>query len=251
MRKLYFLVILLLVFTVVLTGCGKKEDTPLRLGTEATFKPFEFTNENNEVIGFDIDIAQEIANKLGRELEISNMDFDGLIGALQGNQIDVAVAGMTINDEREQSVDFSTPYYDASQVIVVREEENTITSKENLPGKVIAVQMGTTGAGEAETVEGAQLKQFGKVNEAFLELKNGRADAVIIDAPVAKEYLKVMEGLKIASEPFTNEQYGIAVKEGNSELLTKINEALQELRDSGKYQELYDKWFGSTETSTE
>lgn len=250
MRKLYFLVALLLIFTVALTGCGQK-DTPLRLGTEATFKPFEFTNEANEVIGFDIDIAKEIANKLNRKLEISNMDFDGLIGALQGNQIDMAVAGMTITKDREESVDFSTPYYDASQVIVVREEETAIASQADLPGKIIAVQMGTTGASEAEKVQDAQLKQFGKVNEAFLELKNGRADAVIIDAPVAKEYLKVMEGLKIASEPFTNEQYGIAVKKGNSELLTKIDEALQELKDSGKYQEIYDKWFSSVETSTD
>lgn len=250
MRKWYIFVVLLVVCMIAFTGCGKKETT-LRLGTEATFKPFEFTNDANEVVGFDIDIAQEIANKLGRTLEISNMDFDGLIGALQGNQIDMAVAGMTITPEREESVDFSTPYYDASQVIVVRAEESTITSQADLTGKIIAVQMGTTGADEAASVPDAELKQFGKVNEAFLELKNGRADAVIIDAPVAKEYLKVMDGLQIASEPFTNEQYGIAVKEGNSKLLTEINEALQELKDSGKYQELYDKWFNNAEASTD
>lgn len=247
MRKTGFYVglILILVLSVgILSGCGGKKEA-LRIGTEASFKPFEFTNESNEVVGFDIDIAKEIAAKIGREVKIVNMDFSGLIGALQANQIDLAVAGMSITPERQQSIDFSDPYYDASQVIVVQEATTSISTKDDLVGKTIAVQMGTTGADAAAKVEGAKLKQFQKVNEAFLELQNGRADAVVIDAPVAKEYLKNMTGLKIASDPFTEEKYGIGIKKDNTKLLEDVNKALQEIVKSGKYQELYDKWFKS------
>lgn len=245
MRKFYIFMMIALCMVLVLSGCSKKDT--LKIGTEATFAPFEFTNDKNEVIGFDVDIAKEIGKKLGKEVEIINMDFGGLIGALQANQIDLAIAGMTITSDRQEKVNFSTPYYDASQVIVVRDDETTIQSREDLTGKTIAVQMGTTGADAAMEIEDAKVKQFGKVNEAFLEMKNQRADAVIIDAPVAKEYLKQMSGLKIASKPFTEEQYGIALKKENNDLLEEINQALQELIDSGKYQEIYDKWFKQNE----
>lgn len=241
MRKFYVFMLIALCMVLVLSGCTKK--ATLKVGTEATFAPFEFTNDKNEVIGFDVDIAKEIGKKLGKEVEIVNMDFGGLIGALQANQIDLAIAGMTITPERQEKVNFSTSYYDASQVIVVRDNEDNIHSREDLAGKTIAVQMGTTGADAAMEIQDAKVKQFGKVNEAFLEMKNQRADAVIIDAPVAKEYISKMPGLKIASKPFTEEQYGIALKKENNDLLKEINQALQELIDSGKYQEIYEKWF--------
>ncbi|MCK4259507.1 MAG: basic amino acid ABC transporter substrate-binding protein [Halanaerobiales bacterium] len=241
MRKFTFFTVLLLVCVLVISGCGKKET--LKIGTEATFPPFEFTNDKNEVIGFDIDIAKVIGEKLNKEVEIINMDFSGLVGALNANQIDLAIAGMTITPERKKNVNFSIPYYDASQVIVVRDDETIITTRNDLLGKIIAVQMGTTGADAAAEISNAQIKQFGKVNEAFLELKNKRADAVIIDAPVAKEYIKNISGIKIASKPFTEEQYGIAINKKNTELLEKVNEALNEIFNSGKYQELYDSWF--------
>lgn len=241
MRRFSAFLVFALILILILSGCGKKET--LKMGTEATFAPFEFTNEENEVIGFDIDIANEIAKSMKKELEIVNMDFDSLTAAVQANQIDMAVAGMTITKERLKNVDFSIPYYDASQVIVVQEDNDTISKRDDLSGKIIAVQMGTTGADSALEIENANVKQFGKVNEAFLELKNGRADAVIIDAPVAKNYLKNLSGLKIASEPFTEEQYAIAVKKGNTELLNDINQVLTELMESGKYDDLYNKWF--------
>ena len=246
MRKTGFYVglILILILTMgILSGCGGKKEA-LKIGTEASFKPFEFTNEQNEVIGFDIDIAKEIAAKMKREIEVVNMDFSGLIGALQANQVDMVAAGMSITPERQETVNFSNPYYDASQVIVVQESNTGITKKEDLTGKIVAVQMGTTGADSVAKVKDVkQLKQFQKVNEAFLELQNGRADAVVIDAPVAAEYLKNMTGLKIASEPFTEEKYGIAIKKENTQLLEDVNKALDEIVQSGKYQELYDKWF--------
>ncbi len=240
-RKLSVFVVLGLVFILVISGCAQKET--LKVGTSATFPPFEFTSEKNEVIGFDIDIAKAIGEKINKKIEIVNMDFSGLIGALQANQIDLAIAGMTITEERKKNVDFSIPYYDASQVIVVREDEDIITSRNELIGKTIAVQMGTTGADAATKIKDANVKQFGKINEAFLELKNKRTDAIIIDTPVAKEYLQRIPGLKFADQPFTEEQYGIATNKKNHELLKQVNEVLIELVESGKYQEIYNKWF--------
>lgn len=241
MRKFSVVMILVLAFAFLLGGCGQK--ATLKVGTEATFAPFEFTNDKNEIIGFDIDLAKEIAKKLNRDLEIVNMDFDGLIPALQANQIDLAVAGMTVNPERRKTVNFSTPYYDASQVIVVQKNNTSVTSRQDLEGKVIAVQLGTTGGDAAAEVANAKIKRFGKVNEAFLELDNGRADAVIIDAPVAKNYMQRFTNLKISSEPFTEEQYAIAIKKENTELLEKVNQAISEIVDSGKYDEIYKQWF--------
>lgn len=248
-RAVAVLALVALVFTIA--GCGggakKEEKKVLTIGTEATFAPFEFTNDKNEIVGFDIDVANYIAKELGMELKIVNMKFDGLIGALAAKQVDLVIAGMTITEERKMSVNFSDPYYDASQVIVVRADDTSVNKRDDLKGKIIAVQLGTTGADAAAEVEGAQVKPFPKVNEAFMSLKNSQADAVVIDLPVAKAYLKQIEGLKIVGEPFTEEQYGIAAHKENTELLAKVNEALKKMRDSGEYQKVYDKWIKPTE----
>jgi len=230
-RRLSIFTAFVLVIALVLgiSGCKKEERTTLIMGTEATFPPFEMTDENNEEIGFDVDLAKAIAEELGLKLEIRNQPFDGLIGALQAKQIDLVVSGMTITEERKQSVAFSNPV-------------------EDLASLVIAVQMGTTGAGKAEEIKGTaddtSLKQYKKVNEAFMELTNGRVDAVIIDAPVAASYMKQFEGLEVVEAiAFEDEQFGIAVHKDDEELLNDINTALDNIMSSGKYDELIQKWF--------
>lgn len=230
----------------LLGGCFFKQD--LIMGTEATFAPFEFTDEKNNIIGFDIDIAQYIAKEMGRKLVIKDMPFKSLTGALNAKQIDFIIAGMTITADRQEEANFSEPYYNASQVIVILGDDNrNITVPEDLADLVIAVQMGTTGAFEAEAIKGDEndpsIKQFDKVNEAFMELKNGRADAVIIDKPVAERYIQVLGGMKIVGEPFTNEQFGIAVRKEDQALLEAINRALTKLKDSGEYDRIFAKWF--------
>lgn len=250
-RKLSIFSALVLVIALALgiSGCKKEEKTTLIMGTEASFKPFEFTDENNEPIGFDIDLARAVAEEMGLELDVRDQPFDGLIGALQANQIDMIVAGMTITEERKQTVAFSNPYYNAKQAVIVRAGETRVTSVEDLANLNIAVQMGTTGAAKAEEIKGTaddtSLKQYEKVNEAFMELTNGRVDAVIIDAPVGASYMKQFEGLEVVEEiAFEDEQFGIAVRKDDEKLLNDVNTALDNIMSSGKYDELIQKWFG-------
>lgn len=243
--KLLALALVISLSLLSVVGCSSKKT--LVVGTEATFAPFEFVDEKNNIVGFDIDVINYIAKELGQKIEIKNQPFETLIESLASKQIDIVIAGMTITEERAQKVLFSTSYYNASQVVVVRDSESAITSIEDLADKVIAVQVGTTGAMEAEAIKGSaehvELKQFKRVNEAFMELKNGRADAVIIDAPVAKNYMSKLGGMKLAGDPFTDEEFGIAVHKENKALMEQINKALDKLVKSGEYDNLLKKWF--------
>lgn len=237
---------IIIMSVALLSGCQTKK--ALIVGTEATFAPFEFIDEKNIIVGFDIDVINYIANELGETIEIKNQPFETLVESLAAKQVDIVIAGMTITGERAEKVLFSKPYYNAYQVIVVREGETTINSVEDLSDKVVAVQVGTTGAMEAADIKGGdehpQLKQFKRVNEAFMELQNGRADAVIIDAPVAENYMAKLGGMKYAGEPFTeDEEFGIAVRKDNVALMDKINKALDKLVQSGEYDNLVKKWF--------
>ena len=221
-----------------------EDDGVLVMGTNADFPPFEFRNEQNEVDGFDVDIANAIAEALGRDLVIEDMSFDGLIPALQAKRIDMVVAGMTITEERSERVNFSDPYYNAGQTIVVREDNEDIQSVEDLQDKKVAVQLGTTGDFEAhDRLPDENITQFNQVNEAFLELGNNRVDAIIIDIPVAERYIQLRDGFKTVGGAFTEEFFGIAVHKENPELLEEVNQVLAELKDSGVYDELISKWF--------
>lgn len=244
--KVLAFVCIIVMSVAFLAGCQTKKT--LVVGTEATFAPFEFTDDKNNIIGFDIDVINYVAKELGEKIEIKNTPFETLVESLGAKQVDIVIAGMTITEERAEKVLFSKPYYNAYQVIVVREGDTSINTVEDLADKVIAVQVGTTGAMEASAIKGAdehpQLKQFKKVNEAFMELQNGRADAVIIDAPVAKNYMAKLGGMKYAGAPFTeDEEFGIAVHKDNTVLMDKINKALDKLVQSGEYDVLVKKWF--------
>jgi len=249
MRSKLLVSSLILVFTVfLLLGCAPaaQENNVLIMGTNAEFAPFEFINEQNEIVGFDIDLANEIANHLGYELVIENMAFDGLIPALEANRIDMVVAAMTITEERQLEVNFSEPYFNAGQVIVVRNDNTDVTGIDDLrDGKMIAVQLGTTGDFKAQETASAKenILAFPQISLAFMELEIGRADAVIVDKPVADRYLTVNEGLRIVGDTLTDEYFGIAVHKDNTQLLNQINEALETIKESGKYDELISKWF--------
>jgi polar amino acid transport system substrate-binding protein len=241
-------IIAALAVMMVVTGCAKKQAAedlpPLRVGTEPSFQPFEFANEKNEIVGFDMDIAKAIADKTGRKLEIVNVGFDGLVGALDAGRIDLIIAGFSIKPDRQEQVDFSEPYFDAGQIVVVRENETAINGPQDLKGKTVAVQVGTTGAGEAENYTSAdKIQSFPKVNEAFMNLKNNRVDAVIIDVPVAKSYIKTNPGFKLAGEVFSSEKYAVAVKKGNADLLKQVNDTLKEMQDTGKFDQMVKTWF--------
>lgn len=236
---------------VALAGCGAKKDSgksssdkteTLVMGTNATFPPYEYVDDNNKIVGIDAEIAQAIADKLGMKLEIKDMEFDSLIPAVKSDSIDVVLAGMTVTDERKQSVDFSDSYSTGVQVIIVKEGSD-IKSADDLKGKKIGVQSGTTGDSYCTTDFGQEnVKQFSNGSLAVAALANGQVDCVVIDNEPAKNYVAANTGLKILDTEYITEDYAIAVSKDNPDLLKKINTALKELKEAGKIDEIVGKY---------
>lgn len=221
---------------------GKSEATTgkLVMVTNAEFPPYEY-RESDQIMGIDADIARAIAEKLGMELEIQDMAFDSLIPAVQSGKADFAAAGMTVSEDRKKNVDFTDTYAEAAQVIIVK-EDSEVASPDDLKGKKIGVQTGTTGDLYSEDVEDAEVQRFNKGMDAVMALTQGKIDAVIIDREPAKVFVKENAGLKILDEAFTEEEYAIAVKKDNAELLDKMNGAIRELKESGELQKIVDKY---------
>lgn len=221
---------------------GNTESTggKLVMVTNAEFPPYEYY-ENNTIVGIDADIARAIADQMGMELEIQDMAFDSLIPAIQSGKADFTAAGMTVNEDRLKNVDFTDTYAQAAQVIIVK-KDSPLASPDDLTGKKIGVQTGTTGDIYADDIENAEVQRFNKGMEAVMALNQGKIDAVIIDREPAKIFVKENEGLKILDEAFTEEEYAIAVKKGNTELLDKMNAAIKELKESGELQKIVDKY---------
>ena len=196
-KLLVFMMAALMLVALAVTGCGGEEkkaaeapEKVLRVATEPTFAPFEFQEEGSDKLsGFDMDLIRAIGAKMGYKVEIANMGFDALIPALNTGNIDVAIAGMSITDERKQAVGMSDPYYTSGLIVMVQKDNNDIKSIEDLKGKRIAAQIGTTGAAKAHSVEGAVVTEFNTNTESAMELTNGGVDAVINDSPVIGYYL--------------------------------------------------------------
>ena len=218
-----------------------KEAGKLVMLTNAAFAPYEYLGSDNEVAGVDVDMAQAIADKIGVELEVVNMDFDGLIPALVAGKGDLVAAGLTITDERKQSVDFSDPYADATQLIIVKSENADINGPDDLIGKTIGVQLGTTGDIYSSDIEGATVKQYKTGIEAGMDLKNGKLDAVVLDKLPSQNIVESTEGLKLIDAPLTDEQYAIAVVKGDSEFLALINGVIKDLQAAGSVAEWTEK----------
>ncbi len=228
---------------LTLVGCGSKDNKDIIImGTNAEFMPFEY-REGNEVVGFDVDLANKIAEKLGKELKIEDMEFGGLLAALESGKIDFIAAGMSKTPDREKQVNFSESYYTASQLITVKVDDTSISSGEDLKGKKIGVQLGTTGEEVARDIEGAEVVSFDKGAIALVDLANGKLDAVVLDAEPTKNYTKGNQDVKVLDEELTQEEYSIAVSKDDQDLLDAINETLQELKDSGEYQEMVNQYF--------
>ena len=227
------------------SGAGTSEDV-WKVGTEAGFPPFESVGDDGELVGFDIDLFNAIGEKSGKTIEFENLPFDSLIPALQGGTIDAAISGMTITEEREQTVDFSDPYFNAGLAIAVKEDTADIKTLDDLEGKKIAVQIGTTGADTANGVPDAEVTTFENAPLALQELSNGNVDAVINDAPATLDAIATgnIPGIDVVGELLTEESYGIAMPDG-SENVETVNAALAEIKADGTYAELYRKWFGA------
>ncbi len=218
----------------------------IRVGTEATYAPFEFMDENAKPQGYDIDIINAIGEAMGYEVEVVNMPFDGLIPALMTSQIDAVIAAMTITEERAKRVDFSDPYYKSGlSVLILEQNKDKYQTLESLKGQPLCAQIGTTGAMKAEELSPGNAKSFNTEPEAFMELKAGGCQGVVNDRPVNLYYLSsnASEGVIEMSEMITAEDYGIAVNKGNTEMKQIIDEGLKKIRDNGKFAEIHKKWF--------
>ena len=214
----------------------------LVMATNAEFPPYEY-HDGDAIVGIDAEIAKAIADELGMELEIEDIAFDSIIPEIVSGKADMGLAGMTVTEDRMQSVDFSDTYAKASQKIIVT-EDSEIVSPDDLKGVIVGVQLGTTGDIYVSDLEadGTTVERYNKGFEAVQALSQGKIDAVVIDGEPAKTFVAETEGLKILDESFTDEEYAIAVKKGNTELLEKINGALKTLKDNGTLDEIVAKY---------
>ncbi len=211
----------------------------LIMATEAGFAPYEYTEDGSTVIGVDVDIANEIAKAMGKELEIQNMDFDSALLAVQQGKADFAAAGISVSPDREKVMDFSVEYATSRQVVVVNKAAKRVDSVDALTADtVVGVQGGTVADFYCQDDLGTKdLKQYKKFMEAAMDLKNDRIDCVIMDALPAEEMVKANDDLEILEGEVFTDKYAIAVQKGNAEMLEQINEVLQKLLDEGKIEE--------------
>lgn len=256
MKKKVLSLLLVTACVFSMAACGSKKDDgaksdsgdtakkeTLVMATNAEFPPYEFY-EGDKVVGIDADIAAAVAEEMGMELKIEDMAFDSIIAAVTSGKADIGAAGMTVTEDRLENVDFTDTYAKATQVIIVT-NDSAIAGPDDLTGKKIGVQLGTTGDIYADDIEDAEVERYNKGFEAVQALQQGKIDAVVIDGEPAKEFVKEADDLKILDEAFTEEEYAIAVKKGNDELKDKINEALKSLKDSGKLDEIVAKYISA------
>ena len=257
MKKIISLVMVLVMATAVFSACGSKSSDSksggdgkkvLSMATNAEFPPYEYV-EGEDVVGIDIDIAKAIADKLGMELKVDNINFDSIIPAITSGKDDVGIAGMTVTDERKKNVDFTDSYATGVQVVIVR-EDSKITDVKDLTTEgadnTIGVQLGTTGdiycTSDIQDKGFGKVQQFNKGADAVQALVSGKIDCVVIDNQPAKEFVKANKGLKILDTEYVTEDYAIAVAKDNTELKDKINGALSELKADGTIQKILDKY---------
>ncbi len=250
-KKILVILMALIVIQGFVFAEGSKESASqgklhIVIATDATWPPMEMVNENKEIVGFDIDLMKEIAKAGGFTVEFKNTAWDGIFAGLAAGKYDAVMSSVTITEERKKKMDFSLPYINAGQVLVVRTETQGVTTLQDMVGKTVGAQIGTTGSFEIEKVKGVTLKTYDEIGLAFEDLMNKRIDGVVCDRPVAANFAlqnKNYKGhLKIVGKPFTKEEYGIAVRKGNKKVLDAINRGLKKVLDSGINVEIEKKW---------
>ena len=254
-------VVIVVVLATMLAACGgaatptaaptEAVSQTILVATDASFPPMEFVDASKNIVGFDIDLLNAVAAAAGFKVEFKNTAWDGIFAGLEGGAYDAIISSVTINDERKQKYDFSEPYFNADQGIVVLIEDGTIKTEADLKGKTVGAQIGTTGAIYLGKLPGVTLKQYDTPDLAMLDLKNKNIDAVVVDTPVAANYALQAEQfkgtLKIAGTIKTNEVYGLLVAKGDPKgLLAKFNEGLKTVKANGTYEKIYSTWIGTT-----
>ena len=245
-KKTLIMVMLIAVISGAAFCGGQKESDKIIIATDATWPPMEFINEDKEIVGFDIDLMMAAAKEGGFEVEFVNTAWDGIFAGLGAKQYDAVMSSVTITEDRKETMDFSVPYINAGQVLIVPFGTSGVTTLADLKGESVGAQIGTTGAMEVDKVSGVTLKSYDELGLAIEDCVNGRIAGVVADTPIAADYVMQNDNykgkLKIVGEPFTDELYGVAVKKGNKKVLDIINAGLQKALDKGIDQKLQDKW---------
>lgn len=220
------------------------------VGTDAAYAPFESQNEKGEIVGFDIDVVKAIAAKAGMEVKFVNTPWEGIFNTLAQGDRDFLVSAITITEERKQTIDFTNPYFDAQQLIAIK-KDSKITTFDDLKKRKVGVQTGTTGDEVVSKLQGktsTNIKRFESTPLALKELENGGVDAVVADNGVVVHYVNnnpASNFKTLTDKSFAAEQYGLAVKKGNAELLEKLNKGLAEIKTDGSYDKIYAQYFGA------
>jgi polar amino acid transport system substrate-binding protein len=257
MKKFMSIILTVTMAGALLVGCGQKQEKlnsleavqkagKLTIGLDDSYPPMEFRDSKNDLVGFDVDLGKEIGKKLGVETEYTTTDFNGILLALTSSKFNIILSGMSITDKRKESIDFSDTYVMGGQVVAIKKGNISIKSLEDLKGKVVACQLGSTGDTAATSMEGLkEVKRYDKITEAFQELSVERVDAVIMDAQVGGYYVAKKPGeYDVLKDVISEEPMGIGFKKEDKELRTAIQEELNELRADGTLSKLSQKWFG-------
>lgn len=235
------LIMISAIIFIAIIGC-EKENKKLYVGTNAEFEPFEY-REGGNIVGFDIELIGEISKLINKDIEVEDMAFDGLLPSLQTKKIDLIIAGMTATEERKKFVNFSESYYKSQQAIVVNKDENGINNFDNLIEKEVGVVLGYTGDIIVSEMANVKVQRYNATSEAIMALKSKKVQAVVLDYEPAKNYSAQNPELKLIETDSQSEEYAIAIRKEDTQLLNDINKALATLKENGTYDALLNKYF--------
>ncbi|MHC6180397.1 ABC transporter substrate-binding protein [Clostridium sp. JNZ X4-2] len=260
MKKKIAIMITIIFSVVLFTACGQttksnansnlldkiKKSGKITIGTEEGYPPMEFRDGSGKLVGFDVDFSNEVAKRLGVKADFLVMDFNGLILALDSNKFDAAIASISITDERKKNTDFSIPYINGGQIIAVKNGREDIKGVEDLKGKVIACELGTTGEKVANGIKGVkETKKYDKITEAFQDMSIGRVDAAIMDEQVGGYYIQKKKGeFKMVPGALSKEPMGVAYRKGDDSLKKEVDKIIGDMKKDGTLSKLSVKWFG-------
>ncbi|MCY6484343.1 ABC transporter substrate-binding protein [Clostridium aestuarii] len=265
MKKILTILLSIMIGGSLFIGCGSNKDSSkeqnkqnvnslekvkearkIKIGLDDSYPPMEFRDKSNNLVGFDIDFGNEIGKKLGVEVEFVPTEWKGILLAVQSGKFDAIISGLSITEERKKTILFSEPYVMGGQVIAVKKGNDSINKLDDLKGKILACQMGSTGHEAAKKMEGLkEVKPYDKITEAFTELSIGRIDGVIMDAQVGGYYLAKNPGkFEVLEEKVSEEPMGVGFKKEDTELKEAIQKAIDELKKDGTLSKLSVKWFG-------
>ena len=251
MKKFMSIVLTVTMAGALLVGCGQKQEKlnslqavqkagKLTIGLDDSYPPMEFRDSKNNLVGFDVDLGNEIGKKLGVKTEYTSTDFNGILLALNSSKFNIILSAMSITDKRKESIDFSDTYVMGGQVVAIKQGNTSIKSLEDLKGKIVACQLGSTGDTAATAIKGLkEIKKYDKITEAFQELSSKRVDAVIMDAQVGGYYVSKKPGeFEVLKDRISEEPMGIGFKKEDKELKAAIQKALNELKADGTLSKL-------------